>query len=88
MTLKKMLLYPVENWMRPILLSFVSLPVLFLGMLSNIDLLSAAGGVFFLTSLLLLFISFIFLLFKRQWKKSIYTLIFIITIATMIGLLN
>ncbi|MEO6254957.1 MAG: hypothetical protein ABIO79_16720 [Ferruginibacter sp.] len=88
MTLKKILLYPVENWMRPILLSFVSLPLLALGMLSNIDMLIAVGGLFFLICLALLFISFIYLLFKREWAKSIYTLFFIAAIASIIVLLN
>lgn len=88
MTFKKILLYPIENWMRPILLSFLGLPVLGLGMLGNIELLSIVGGMIFLISLALLFISFIYLLFKRQWAKAVYTLIFIFTIATIIGLLN
>jgi len=83
-----MLLYPIENWMRPVLLSFVSMPVLAVGMLANIELLSVVGGLFFLGSLALLFISFFYLLFKRQWQKAIYTLIFIFAIATIIGLLN
>lgn len=88
MTLKQILLYPIENWMRPVLLSFVSLPVLFLGVLSNIELLAVLGSLFFLVTLALLFISFLYLLIKRQWRKSIYTLIFIAAIATIIGLLN
>jgi hypothetical protein len=88
MTLKKILLYPIENWMRPILLSFLSLPILGLGMLANIELLSIVGGLFFLINLALLFISFIYLLFKRQWGKALYTLVFIAAIATILGLLN
>jgi predicted membrane channel-forming protein YqfA (hemolysin III family) len=88
MTLKKILLYPIENWMRPMMLSFISLPLLLLGMLANIELLNVVGGLFFLVNLMLLFISFIYLLLKKQWRKSMYTLIFIAIIAMILGLLN
>jgi hypothetical protein len=88
MSFKKMLLYPIEHWMRPVLLSFISMPVLAIGMLANIELLSAVGGLFFLGSLALLCISFFYLLLKREWQKALYTLVFLFTIATIIGLLN
>jgi len=83
-----MLLYPVENPMRAVLLAFVSLPLLGLGMLLNIELLSALGGLVFLISLALLFISFIYLLCIGEWRKSFYTLIFIAALAMIIGLMN
>jgi predicted membrane channel-forming protein YqfA (hemolysin III family) len=88
MSLKKKLLYPVENWMRPVMLAFVSMPLLLVGMLANIEMLSAVGGLFFLTALALLFLSFLYHLFTGQWKKAVYILIFIAAFATIIGLLN
>lgn len=88
MSFRKVLLYPIEHWMRPVMLSFISMPLLAIGMLANIELLSVIGGLFFLGSLALLCCSFFYLLLKREWQKAIYTLVFLFAIATIIGLLN
>ena len=86
--LKNLLSYPFANWLRPVLFACLTLPLLLLSMAADVGLFNVLAFTLFIISVSLLFISLIFLLFKKQWSKSFYTFIFIITIAIIIGLMG
>ena len=85
MRLKNLLNYPFADWLRPILFALLTLTVLLLSMAADIALLNVIAFTLFIISILLLFISMVILLFKKQWGKSFCTCIVIITIAIVIG---
>ncbi len=88
MKLKTILAYPFKNWFSPILFSLVAFPVFLLSIFIDVGILQLIGGGLFFITVLWLFVSFIVLLFKGQWSKSFYTLLFIATMAMVIGLMN
>ena len=87
MNLKEILLYPFENWVRPIVLMYVGLPFFILGALANIGLLQLVGGGILFLGYFLSVISIFYLLFKREGWKAFYTLVFILMTVLIFGLM-
>ena len=88
MRFKTILYYPFANWMRPILLAFLSLSIFLISIPIDNGLFNLLATSFFLISVLIIFISFLLLLFKKEWGKCIYTFLIIIAIAIVFGLIS
>lgn len=88
MNLKEILLYPFKNWIRPIVLTYVALPIFILGALAEIALLQLIGGAFLCLGYFLSILSIFYLLFKKEWWKAFYTLLFILMTVLIFGLMT
>lgn len=88
MNLKLLLTYPFENWLRPVLFALVSFPVFMISSFIDIGLIQLIAGTVFILAFIFLFLSMIFLLFKKEWGKSFYTFVFIVTIVVVFGLFS
>lgn len=86
MNLKEILLYPFKNWIRPIILTYMGLPLFILGALSGLGILQLIGGGLLLLGYFLSIISIFYLLFKREGWKAFYTLVFILITILIFGL--
>lgn len=87
MNLKGILLYPFENWIRPIALMYAGLPIFILGALVGIGLLQLIGGGILFLGYFLSLISIFYFLYKKEWWKAFYTLLFILTTILIFGLM-
>ena len=87
MRLKTLALYPFRNWFQPILFSLVAFPLFILCIFIDNGIFQMAGAAFFFIGLLWLALSALFLLFKRQWGKSLYTMLVIVAIIISFSLL-
>jgi len=87
MALLNIIKYPFQKFERPLIFSFISYPIFFLGELSGIGLLILIGGLLAMLSSAILIISMFVLLFKKEFVKSFYTLLFILIIISIFGTL-
>lgn len=84
---KDILRYPFENWIRPIVLMYVGLPIFSLSALADIGLLQLIGGGILFFGYFLSLISIFYLLYKREGWKAFYTLVFILMTIMIFGLM-
>jgi len=84
---KDILRYPFENWIRPIVLMYVGLPIFILSALADIGLLQLIGGAILFLGYFLSLMSIFYLLYKREGWKVFYTLVFILMTILMFGLM-
>jgi len=87
MSLKDIFSYPFKNWIRPIVLTYVALPFFMLGAFAGLALLHLIGGALLFLGYFLSVISIFYLLFKREWWKAFYTVVFILMTIMIFGLL-
>lgn len=78
---------PFKNWLQPILWVFLTLPVFLVSIPVGNGLFSTIAAALFLLNILWMVVSMVVLLFRKEWMKSFYTLLFLFSIATAIGLL-
>lgn len=86
MSSKELFSYPFKNWIRPIILTYMGLPLFILGALSGLGILQLIGGGLLLLGYFLSIISIFYLLFKREGWKAFYTLVFILITILIFGL--
>jgi hypothetical protein len=79
---------PFRDWMSPVLCSIVSVTLAMLSFIVDVPLLALLGMILFSISMLWLLSSAIYLLFKKQWGKSLATFLIIVSIIISIGLLQ
>ena len=87
MSLKDIFSYPFKDWIRPIALTYMALPVFILGALACVALLELIGGAFLFLGYFLSILSIFYLLFKKEWWKAFYTLVFILMTVLIFGLM-
>ena len=87
MGFKTLISYPFVDWIRPISFMFLSLPLFLIGIVVDNGLFNLIAGTIFFISVLILLISMFLLLFKKRWRESFYTFLFIITTIITIGLM-
>lgn len=78
---------PFKNWFQPVLWVLLTLPMFLLSIPAGNGLFSLITGALFLLNVLWLVVFMFVLLFRKEWMKSFYTLLFLFSIATSIGLL-
>lgn len=78
---------PFKNWFQPVLWVFLTLPVFMVSIPVGNGLFSLIAGALFLVNVLWLVVSMFVQLFRKRWMESFYTLLFLFSIATTIGLL-
>lgn len=88
MSIKTILSYPFKDWIRPIILTYVGLPIFSLSALAGIGLPQLIGGGILFLGYFLSLISIFYLLYKREWWKAFYTLVFILMTVLIFGLLT
>lgn len=77
---------PFKNWFQPVLWALLSLPMFLLSIPAGNGLFSLITGALFLLNVLWLMVSMFVLLFRKEWMKCFYTLLFLLSITTTIGL--
>ena len=88
MKIRTALSYPFKNWLSPLLFSIAVIPVFVLSIFVDVGLVKLIGGGLLFIALAWLIISSFVLLFKGQWAKFFYTLLFISTMAMVVELLQ
>lgn len=88
MNLKEILLYPFKNWVRPIVLTYAGLPLFILGAFAGIALIQLIGGCLLFLGYFLSLLSIFYLLYKKEWWKAFYTLLFILMTVLIFGLMT
>lgn len=78
--------YPFRPWFRPIAIASISLPVAIACFLIDIGLSQLLGSLILLFGITVILVSFIILLFKKEFQKAFYTFLFILILITTFGL--
>jgi hypothetical protein len=86
MGMLKVLSYPFRTWDRPIAFATIALLTAIACFAIDTNFSQLFGGLLLLSGVTIILLSFIILLFKKEFKKAFYTFLFILVLITTFGL--